>query len=327
MKKFLFSILAVGAIVACTKSEVNYEDSKEIAFAPVATNATKAVTAAIDGTAYPNDEKFVVWAYWQALDANTDVNNFTAASTYINGKAFEKVGGYWKGAAGKSYTWPKTGSLIFACLSPLEAQFSNVNHSLGENKFTFDYTNPANTANTVDLLWANNTPKSFDQNTVAVPVEFKHALSWITFTVKGEGDAINNYVINNIILENVRTKAKFDSKNGGTWSGQDSPNAIMVWNGAEALTAESKVIENNSRGTLVIPQKFSEDTNKKYTATLVYTNNTGDNPIKEKIVLDLNNEWVIGKRYVYNITFNTKEILINPTVADWTIGANLGFNY
>ena len=50
MKKFLFSILAVGAIVACTKSEVKYEGDTEIAFAPVASTATK---AAIEGTYYP----------------------------------------------------------------------------------------------------------------------------------------------------------------------------------------------------------------------------------------------------------------------------------
>ena len=90
MKKFLFSVLAVGSIVACTKSEVKYAGETEIAFAPVTSAATKAnVLGAIDGTAYPTDETFYVWGYWQDCPAGSDNSTFTDPKTYINGQAFK----------------------------------------------------------------------------------------------------------------------------------------------------------------------------------------------------------------------------------------------
>ena len=312
MKKFFFSILAVGALIACTKSEVAYDEPSEISLAPVTSTVTKAVTAAINSTDYPEKEQFIVWAYWQNLNDKTSWENFDNASTYINGKAFGKKGDYWGGVS-KKYTWPKTGSLIFACLSPLEGPFSNVAHSLKENKFTFDYNNPVNTANTVDLLWADNTPKSSDKYTTAVPVTFEHALSWITFTVTGQDAAIDNYVVNNITINNVNTEAKFDSSRNNEWYSWNNKQPIVVFDGEEAVKAEKKEIENVKRGTLVIPQSATSP----YKATLVYTNNTGDTPIQETLTLELNNEWEIGKHYFYNITFTTTEILINPTVEPW----------
>ena len=92
MKKFLFSILAVGAIVACTKSEVNYEDASEISFAPVASTATKAaVYGSIDGTTYPENETFYVWGYWQGdVPAGSTYTAFDDPDTYISAAVFKK---------------------------------------------------------------------------------------------------------------------------------------------------------------------------------------------------------------------------------------------
>ena len=40
MKKIIISMMAVAALAACTKSEVQYEPAGEIGFAPVASNIT-----------------------------------------------------------------------------------------------------------------------------------------------------------------------------------------------------------------------------------------------------------------------------------------------
>ena len=316
MKKYLFSVLAVGALVACTKSEVKYDETSEIAFTPVASAVTKTV-GAIESTAYPTEENFLVWAYWQDVPAGSDKNAFTSPAKYINMKTFTNATAkLWKGTP-KSYYWPKTGSLVFACVSPADAPFMDgamPTHTLA-NEFAFNYANSNNTAETRDLLWANCTA-SYNEataGTTGVPVEFRHALAWITFRVKGEGATQGAYTMNSLTLNQVQTGAHFKSAGNGSWESHMTPKNYTVFDGTKALSASFVDLETNPRGTLVIPQSKAAD----YTATLVYTNTLGDETITETIDLKLGTEWQIGKHYIYNITFSPTEILIAPTVEDW----------
>ena len=332
MKKFFFSILAVGALAACTKSEVKFDDASEISFAPVASTATKAnVMGAIDDTKYPTNETFYVWAYWQGdVPAGSDNTAFTDPSTYINGQAFKYASGtVWKGRD-KSYYWPKTGSMIFACLSPVDAPVQGFNpgqHSLAGNAFNFAYKNPSETDKTVDLLWVNNTV-SYNEKTAGagVPVKFNHALAWITFRVQGESVAQDGgFKINSLTMNDVNTYGAFNSVGNGNWTAQGDPADYIVFkdaiSGSQNLTSAKVDLENNPKGTLVIPQTGA------YTATLVYTNYLGDTPIVETIDLDLGTGWEIGKHYIYNITFSPKEILIVPEVAEWVEAPQVTFPF
>ena len=302
MKKFFFSILAVGAIVACTKSEVTYEGESEIAFSPVASSVTK-VVGAIEGTTYPANENFRVWGYWQDVPAGNDKNAFNAPKTYINDAEFKNANKkLWKGKD-KSYYWPKTGSMIFACVSPADAPFmdgSNPSHDLN-NEFAFNYTNSNNTAETRDLLWAN-CGTSYSEATAGengVPVTFKHALAWITFRVRGTGAAIGQYTITSLKLNQVMTEAHFQSAGNGSWlTPQASLDYTVFSDDTYTLTASLSDLETNPRGTLVIPQSKDVD----YTATLKYTNNLGDTPIEVTIELKLGKGWEIGKHYIYEIS-------------------------
>ena len=327
MKKFFFSILAVGALVACTKSEVTYEGETEIAFNPVTSTATKAnVYGAIDGTAYPTGETFYVWGYWQDVPAGSDNSVFDAAKTYINGQAFKYASGQlWQGRD-KSYYWPKTGSMIFAALSPVDAPISGISniqtkHSLQDNAFKFWYENPYQTNKTVDLLWANNT-LSYSEATgkAGVPVKFNHALAWITFRVKGETVAQDGgFKINSLTLNQVSTQGQFNSHANGSWGALIMPKDYVVFtdnlNGSQNLTGALVDLENAPKGTLVIPQSKDVD----YTATLKYTNYLGDTQIHETIELKLGTGWEMGKHYIYNITFTPNEILLVPEVAEWVV--------
>ena len=316
MKKFLFSLLAVGALVACTKSEVKYEGETEIAFRPVSSVNTKAV-GAIPSTTYPTDENFLVWAYWQDVPAGSDKNAYTDPKVYIDGKEFKNATNkLWKGAE-KSYYWPKTGSMVFACVSPADAPFftKSPRHSLTDNKFEFDYENSSNTATTRDLLWAN-CATSYNEataGTTGVPVEFNHALAWITFRVKGTGAANGAYHITSLQLNKVNTRGDFTSEGNGKWLTAAYPQDYNVFIGAQTLTNTFVDLENNPRGTLVLPQTKATD----YTATIKYTNTLGDTHIDETIDLKLGTGWEIGKHYIYDITFSPTEILIAPTVTDW----------
>lgn len=320
MKKFLFPVLAVGALVACTKSEVKYDGETEIAFRPVASTATKAnVMHAIDGTDYPAEETFKVYAYWKSDKvAGTDHSEFAAAAKYIDGKEFAKAvdGALWRGAA-KPYYWPKTGSMVFACFSPADAPVNNLTHDVVADKFSFTFPGTAKTSETVDIMWTNTT-NSYNEKTAAagVPVTFNHALSWITFKVKGDAVTSNGgFVINSLVMDQVYTGGTFTSDNK-TWTSQRNPAAIEVFTESPRnLTTDYAVLEDVIAGTLVVPQDYL--LNKNYTATVKFTNTLGDTNINEVVTLDLGRRWEIGKHYTYYITFTATEILIEPHMEDW----------
>ena len=108
MKKLVLAALAIGAMAACTKSNVQLEQPGEIAFQPVAQKATK---AAVDGAVYPVDESFKVWAWWDdvAPSANPIYANYTAK--YIDAGNFIARDNFnWGGET--PYYWPTSGSSI-----------------------------------------------------------------------------------------------------------------------------------------------------------------------------------------------------------------------
>ena len=70
MKKIFISFVALAAIAACSKTEVQYENSGEIAFAPAVKNITK---AAISGE-YP-DQPLRVFANYGVLEPETEVTS------------------------------------------------------------------------------------------------------------------------------------------------------------------------------------------------------------------------------------------------------------
>ncbi len=110
MKKIFFSCLAIAAIASCAKTEPTFiEADSEIKIAPVTAISTKAVTGAVDGTQYPTEEAFNVYAYWNTNGAGSDFNSGT---TYLNNVKFVNKGAYWGGET--TYYWPKNGSLRFS---------------------------------------------------------------------------------------------------------------------------------------------------------------------------------------------------------------------
>lgn len=87
MKRLVIAALAIGALAACTKSNVQLEQPGEISFQPVAQKATK---AAVDEANYPTttDYNFNVWAWWGDYDAGTALASFTTTTPYIANGTF-----------------------------------------------------------------------------------------------------------------------------------------------------------------------------------------------------------------------------------------------
>ena len=332
MKKIFFSLLAIGAIASCAKTEATYvEVDSEIKLAPVASIVTKAngYDTIIDGTKYPEAEHFTVVGYWANQPAGS---TFTVAETedpYLNYVDFAKNGSYWAGYAdGKHqpYYWPKNGSLRFACYSPTEVDGGVLKHTLATDTWTATgYTQSYETASTIDFMVAQ-TPASYTAATAAenVSVVFEHALSWITLKVRAEQEAADVFTINKVTINDVKTVADmvaaYPSKEWSNWSAPKDYVVYTAGTAGQTVGTEAAVIETTENGTIVIPQATT-------TVTVEYTQNSigGNTPVLENqaitVSLALDAEltpWLAGNHYTYTLVFSLDEILINPSVTEWT---------
>lgn len=344
MKKIIFAALAIAAMAACTKSNVQFDQPGEIAFQPVAQKATK---AAVVGTSYPTgaEYNFNVWAWWADKEkGTTDASTFS--TVYINDQPFEyrSALSLW-GGSGQSYYWPTTGSLYFAGYSPASIQGSDENSddcevSYDKNNMTLtveNYQQSTDISKTVDLMWFHLTDVSYDRTTQQVPVKFHHALSWLTFRANlTDVTTPQLWTVKSITLKNVETMANFTAKkditadNHGTtsWDSHSSTKDITVFTGSYNVkyvdadyapgADDDSILENTGKdnGVLVIPQDCTLDE-----AQLVIEFDqcapSGETVSQTKI-LKLGSEWLPSKHYLYTITFGAEEILIAPEVVDWT---------
>lgn len=318
MKKIFFSILAVAALASCMKSEAVYtEDNSEIKIAPVTSLATKTVYGAIDGTSYPTAEEFVVNAYWNGT------------TQYLTDVVFANKGQYW-GGQNATYYWPKNGSLEFACYSPETVTGLTYTYP---NTWTGSFSQSESTAETTDLLFAPLTkPYTAQTATENVSVVFEHALSWITIKVKAaNADAAKAFTIHDIIIEdayktgtlnaNMADGFKYDD-----WA-EEKTNATdykVVSNGNITLGTSAVIVEDAPQGTVLLPQvpttltiNFTQ--NALTDGEVATTPELKDQTVNVPLELDdeTNNIWEPGKHYIYTVTFDLEEILINPSVVDW----------
>ena len=359
MKKLVIAALAIGAMAACTKSNVQYEQPGEISLQPVAQKATK---AAVDGTFYPTNQayNFNVWAVWIDQSAGSVVNlNELQHVEYINQGTFAARDNFnwggWNGSEHFPYYWPSDGSLIFAGYSPAsvkpetqEAGAPSFNYNFETKTFTADnYIQSNDISEAVDLMWFDFDGMSYSQNPSTtdpkgVPVQFQHALSWLTF--KFNLNSVNTsdlWTITNVKLTGVENKGNFISNAEPAWTdvveSDEDMDIIELYDdndghhvtyyadgtvlpGTDVVTEGTNILDN---AVLVIPQSCAPAA-----AELVITYNmetyVGGNVLPQEVRLPLNGEqingdkWLPGKHYIYTITFGNNEILISPSVTDWT---------
>ena len=341
MKKIISIVLGVAALAACTKTSVSYEQPGEIALAPVTrANMTK---AAITGTTFPTTNDMGVYAFYNAGKLkDTPKDQFLAGSAaYLEDVKFVNRAGSGNWGGETSYYWPKTGSLVFAAYSPSVAKLAYDEH---KDEFSAtSYVQSADLSSTVDLLWSPMTAKSHDKTTAAVPMVFYHTMSWVTVqAVAANSDSDSQFKIKSVELNDIVNKGSFKTAGATiTWTRSTlktdkqtltvfSDNKYKV---VELPTTEKPVqaLENNAKGTVVIPQTLND-----VTLTVVFSQlmPTGAWSADQTLTFKLNecktgdpavalNEWENGKHYIYTLNFNIKgatgenEILIKPTLTDW----------
>lgn len=352
MKKIFFSIVALAALAACSKSEVAYDQTPEIGFAPAVENATK---AAISGE-YPDQPLRVFAVYGGAADQTTitDDNIESFSTLFLNDAIFIKktVGSVtaW-GGTGDGYSWPNNGSLVFAGYAvPDASSVGDVEYDFEDDVLSIEgYVQSTNTASTFDLAWFGRTEKSYNLKatpTQTVPVTLSHALAWIEIKVKGEGTTVG-WTIKSITMNNVYNtgdvqcngnglgKASWDNLGNSVLDDSSKDNSISIFTGEQTLSKDATLCENINTDALVIPQtptksmidgKF-EPAESVATLTVTYTYKSPageDMPLQTTIVpLEIKNgdtavAWQSGYKYTYTLTFKASEILVSPTYDTWT---------
>ena len=337
MKKLFISVLAVAAAVACTKTNVDFEQSAEIGFSPVAGMISK---AAITNGVYPTGQPIGIWSNYDGGIAADQTPNYTTnfKTAYLADAKFiykQDVDGKNAWGGQTAYYWPTNGSLVFAGYSmPASGSVgTSRSYDFAYDKMTITgYTQSNETASTFDLLWFGRTNKSYNYRnaTKAVPVTFKHALSWITIKVQGDAtsaSATNPWKITSVVMNDVNTVGDAELTASATdpvvWKNWAAPMDMTIFTGAEQplKDKEAKTIETTENGTVVIPQKPLQ-------LTVTYTYKTpADVVITETKTVslkitdkedDTTNVWKGGVHYTYTLTFKSNEILVAPTVSKWT---------
>ena len=360
MKKIFFSLVALAAIAACSKSEVEYDQTGAITLAPVASNATKSV-AGYDGNTFdgvfPTAIDLCVFAnagengseptahnevYFRNAQFKWGSGKGTTESVTVNGESIATTGAY----AGNpnAYYWPNVKTLVFAGHSfacGYDHTKSRMNFSLDtlsipeyvQNNKTY-YAEGAN-----DLMWFSCT-SAYDKQTEEIVANMKHACSWITINVAGD-DITATYTEGN--PANTHTGWTLDSlvvtnlvHTGEVRCGATSARWII----ADTAVRSNENYYRPDTGTSFTktPAKYEDSTNNfivipQTPTTLKVTYTYESDPVNhisytetKEISLDWdgvegNKSWESGVHYIYNITITTTEILIDPVVKDWTPGA------
>lgn len=326
MKKVILLAAAAAALAACAKNEVTpvlSQENTEIAY----NVAPKTKTLGANQENFSTDNVFASWAFYLPKDKTWAADKAASQPYIVNSKISHK-NGIWKDQT-KSYYWPKDGgSLTFLAYSLNKGDLTLAGE---HSEFTCD--NAGGVQGHIELMDNKNTDflvaeiaadKTANENQYVfngVPTLFKHKLSRVACTVKKAANyADKKFELKEINFLNVVTYGTYgqlptESFNAGTVKhDQVYTNAVQeITTTAASVAAEDVVI--------YMPQTFEDATAKiqvKYTVTtIVGTGSVVENCVKEISINSKFDEWAMGKKYTFNLTFALDEITWDPAVEKW----------
>ena len=350
MKKIFFSLVALAALAACSKSEIAYEQTGEIAFSPVAKSVTKSVAGLSDAGAFDGIFPTTIDLYVFANAGEAGSDPAAHGEPYFRNAQFEwfttteKPNATNTAADGGAYAgnptryWPNVKTLVFAgysdaCgLSKTTPTMDFENNVLSISAYTQN--NTTYTAEgTNDLMWFSRT-NAYSKQTSEIVTNMKHACSWITVNVKGDDVTKSNWTLNSLIVKNIahtanvqcrETSATWDNYDPASHSDEDYYNAqtTTTFNPAQGTTFTDQYVEyheGTANNFIVIPQTPTtlEVTYSYNSDTDIVFSETKSISLDYDGVADANAAWQSGVHYIYNLTITATEILIDPVVVEWT---------
>ena len=224
--------------------------------------------------------------------------------------------------------WPTQGHIDFLAYAP------HVNGTTLKNTSCIDFTVANKVAEQKDLLWANATNQTKDQNSGENKVNFtfKHALAKIGYTVKTSahdpGTAIK---LNKITLAGSadgKVKAFYPkgtiNLSTGDWTPSTSDEKQnFEWFSNASGTDVTTIATGNESGNFlfVIPQKFSTSPSDELYVIVDYTIQTGSTAMKSRVSSKITKDFDKGKAYTINLTLGLTPIEFDvTTVEKWIEG-------
>lgn len=338
MKKFLFAAAVSAALAGCVSNEAEITPNADnpITFAaPLVSSITRSATGEITNP-YPDTEHFVVFA---KLYDDNGYSDWASGQWYIgdaNGGVEVEYDATLSGWApnGKSYYWPKNGSLTFYAYSP--ADYVTWKPAIANEHMTASGVVIPTADHNVDLMYCKLVKDKTKNDDITgnngsaeykgVELMFKHALSSIQFKVKTLAEyADATIVLNKIELTNVNTTGEFvlediDSDSTPEWTSTTPADYVAVESANQTVASTTATVVENTTGDnamILLPQALTD-----VVAKVTYTLNGFEFTTEIKLGTlsysgQENAEWIAGKRYIYTIIFSLDKIYFDPSVSNW----------
>lgn len=338
MKRIILLAASAMAILAgCTRTEIRSiaDEPQQITFRTIETKGAED---------FDKRNKFISYAWFLENGKTWDAKS-ADGQAYISGAqiAFDDDAKTWK-ASGKTYYWPKQGSLTFFAWTDNTATPTGTYAGCAKDKgITFTAYSAFDNKNK-DLLVANIAKNMDGKNNLTthqgwkpgVPTVFRHVLSNLAFTIKtNDNYAGATYSLESIKLKNISTKGDYAQGSPtatvaeNVWTGHADVKAMPVFTSAagQSVSSTAALLSPSADDfSIVLPQKFADATPEieiVYTITTNYTGTAVVETVTEtKPLKDIYTEgWVSGKKYTLNIKLSLNEILWDPSVEGWEDGA------
>lgn len=338
MKRIILLAASVMAILAgCTRTEIRSisDEPQQITFRTIETKAAGD---------FDKGNKFISYAWFLEKGKAWDTNS-ADGQAYISGAqiAFDNDANAWK-ASGKTYYWPKQGSLtFFAWTDNTDTPTQTLAGCAKDKGITFTAYSAFDHKNK-DLLVADIAKDMDGKNNLTthqgwkpgVPTVFHHVLSNLAFTIKTNDNYTGaTYSLKSIKLKNISTKGDYAqgspaaTADADVWTRHADPNEVPAFTagaaGQSITSTPTNLTPSTTDFSIVLPQKFTDATptieivytiTTKYTGTAVVETVTETKPLK-----DIYTEgWVSGKKYTLNIQLSLNEILWDPSIEGWENG-------
>lgn len=225
--------------------------------------------------------------------------------------------------------WPVGGQLDFLAYSsmvPFEAKDVIWN---GKNATDGLVLKVQGTHTQDDIVYASAYSQSSSDGTGPVAMEFKHTQAWLEFQIKvADEGMLDKIAIKGIVIENAYDSGELTiTRSGSTakaeWSFLQEQNKDIEFEDNYNLygTSEDGVLTNAltneiSYMDMLLPAQ------RKTGFIIRYTLAGLDKELQYRYDLSSTGtaEWLMGKKYVYAITFNVNEITVAPTVLEYSGG-------
>ena len=318
MKK-LFLLVAIAALGFASCTEENFEgnngnSSKKIQFKTMVGKNNHLKVTELD-LAGLKTSGFTVTAL---NSASADFNGTNPYTSYI-----DQLGVTWSDTAWTytgAYYWPENSQKLSFFAYGGDAVTSWA--ATTPNFPSFSYTIGANAAAQKDLVAAmklNNTNMA-----TALLLDFKHILTQINFSIKGQVPALK-YVVKKIEIIGAKNSGTYTyNATTGEWSSQTGTTNYTYFNDSTTIdygTTDFTSFGNGVTGTEALMLMPQDNSGVKIQVTYDIVNSGGSYVKQNKIAeyTFASGTWNLGTKIRYNITLpvSTNSILLDATVTGW----------